>query len=421
MPKVLIICESFPPQSHVGGLRPAMMAKYLSSYGWEPYIITRDYGHDCSDGKGKMSLGYILPNDHILRASVTPQEEKDYINTRGLRGVLRDIITTEKAFPPGVFDKMWAFAIKDLKRFNADIIWATFPNLPSLRLGRDLSERLAIPWVADFRDITEQNNGVVFGWRARLLRQRSILRRKMLVKNASRLTSVSSFHCRTLEKRIGKPCELIYNGYDADLFHPFEPVKTELFRIVYMGRILSKNLQNPCLFFEAIDELLADGQINSKHVEICFYATEVALLQAIAGNYRSWELCRFYERIDYNKVPGALNNASMLLLLSEYERHGILTTKFFEYLAIERPILCVRTEPDSEIATIIQKANAGYAGDNIAAVKNFILHYYNQWLSQGVCCTSTDREFVANFSREAQCKKLAQLLNRVVGYTNAMD
>ena len=347
MPKVLIICESFPPKSFVGGLRPAMMAKYLPSYGWEPYVLTRDYGQDYSKRSEKMSLGCIVPNDHIARVIVTAQEEEYYISTRGVRGMFRDIVTIEKSFPPGVFDKMWAFTKQYFKRFDFDIIWTTFPNFPSLRLGRDLSKRLGIPWIADFRDITEQENDNDSNWRAYIFRQRSILRRRMLVKSASSLTSVSYFHCRTLEEKIGKPCELIYNGYDAGLFHPVAPIKTEIFSIVYMGRILSKSLRNPCLFFEALDDLLAEGQVNSKHVEICFYATEVKLLQSIAGDYRSWGLCRFYERIDYKEVPETLNKASVLLLLSEHKRYGVLTTKLFEYLAIERPILCVRTEPDS--------------------------------------------------------------------------
>jgi hypothetical protein len=50
---VLIICGSLPPQSDVGGLRAAMMAKYLPEFGWEPYVLTRNYGRDhaCRDEK----------------------------------------------------------------------------------------------------------------------------------------------------------------------------------------------------------------------------------------------------------------------------------------------------------------------------------------------------------------------------------
>jgi hypothetical protein len=93
----------------------------------------------------------------------------------------------------------------------------------------------------------------------------------------------------------------------------------------------------------------------------------------------------------------------------------------FEYLAMERPILCVRTEPESEIANIVRDANAGYAGDNLASVKDFILRCYNQWRTQGFCTIPVKRDYVVNFSREAQAMRLSALLNSLVGSSNAAN
>jgi glycosyltransferase involved in cell wall biosynthesis len=421
MSKVLIICGSFPPQSDVGGVRPAMMAKYLPRYGWEPYVLTRTYGVDHVSRDHRIHLDGVIMKNRLVGVEVTAREERKYLLRRGFYGMVRDLILVEKAFPPGVFDKIWRVAKTHYAKSDFDAIWATAPDFPELRIGRDLSVRLGIPWVADFRDISEQNDAITEGWRLRLLRLRSTLRRKMLLRNATYLTSVSSFHCQTLEAKTGKPCELIYNGYDADLFRPIEPVRTERFRIVYMGRILSKNIQNPSLLFAALDALLSEGRIDTKHVEILFYATEPKILRSIAGSFRSWEFCQVCDRIDYKDVPEILRNASVLLLLSEYARHGILTTKLFEYLAMERPILCVRTEPESEIAAIVHDANAGYAGDNLDCVKAFILCCYDQWCDQGFCTAPVKRDYVMNFSREAQAMRLAAVLNRVIGSSNAAN
>jgi len=421
MPKLLIVCGGFPPQSDVGGLRPAMMAKYLPRYGWETHVLTRDYGHDHPSRDEKMHLGTIVPGGRIVRVEVTAQEERNYLYRRGLYRTMRDIITVEKAFPPGVFDKMWNVAKIHYGKSDFDAIWATAPNFPQLRIGRDLSVHLGIPWVADFRDIREQEDGIAGGWRLRFLRLRSTLRRKMLVRNATYLTSVSSFHCRTLEAKTGKPCKLIYNGYDADLFRPIDLVRTERFRIVYTGRILSKSLRNPSLLFVALDTLISEGRIDAKHVEIFFYATEPKILHSIVSEFRSWELCSIHDRMDYKDVPGILCHASVLLLLSEYERRGILTTKLFEYLAMERPVLCIRTEPDSEMANIVRDANAGYAGDSLASVKDFILCCYNQWRAHGYCSFPIKRNYVTNFSREAQALRLAEVLSRVVGSANTSN
>lgn len=413
MPKVLIISSVFPPQSDVGGLRPAMMAKYLPRYDWEPFVLTRDYGSDHTAKNEKMNLGSIVSDDHIVRVEVTKEEEKDYLNKRGFFGTIRDVVTIEKAFPPGVFDKVWATARQRFKKSDVDIIWATFPDFPTLRLARELSECLKVPWIADFRDITEQEQGVDSSWRVQLLHMRSNLRRKMLVQNASCLTSVSKFHCRTLQTKTGKSCDLIYNGYDTELFQPLAPLKSEKFKIVYMGRILSKSIRNPCLFFKAMDSLVSKGFIDEDKAEIYFYGVELNILQAIAGKFRSWKLCISPARVDYTAVSDILRNASILLLLTERGRNGILTTKLFEYLAVERPILCVRTEPESEIAEIINEANAGYAGDDLDTVQDYILRCYNQWLDQGYCNAQINRDYVQIFSRESQAMRLAAVLHRV--------
>lgn len=413
MPKLLII-GGFPPQSDVGCLRPAMMAKYLPKFGWETYVLAPAYGEDHVLKNDMMSLINIVPDDHIIRVAVTAKDERDYLHTRGFLGKVRDTITIEKAFPPGVFGKLWAATKMSYMNIHFDAIWATAPNFPHLRVGRDLSLLRDIPWIADFRDITEQDERIDADWRIRLLYLRAKLRRKMLVQNTACLTSVSSFHCQTLAKKTGKRCELIYNGYDSALFKPQTARQTEKFRIVYMGRILAKHIQNPTIMFEALDALLSEGLCDAKNIDISFYATEKQIVKDIAGHFHSWKLCKFQDRVDYIHVPDILSNASVLLLLTDYTTQGILTTKLFEYLAIERPILCVRTEPDSEIADIINKANSGYAGDNLASVKSFILHYYHQWQAQGYCSVALNINYVKNFTREEQAKKLAVLLDDVI-------
>jgi len=416
MPNLLIISSCFPPQSDVGGIRPAMMAKYLRAYGWKIYVLTRDYGNDSGRKDLLMDLGRIVPENDLLRIEVSSAQEIHYLKTRGLLGKLRDVLMIEKAFPPGVFDSLWPVAVDNYgKRKNhIDAIWATAPDFAPIRIGRDLSVLLGVPYVADFRDITEQESTKDCNWRRRLLRIRANIRRKMLVRKATFLTSVSSYHCHTLSAKTGKPCNLIYNGYDSDLFQPVPPTETNCFRIVYMGRILSINLQNPILLFEALDSLIYKGQIDPNKVEILFYATEPELVKSITKRFRSSELCRLHSRIDYKDVPKILSSSSLLLLLTEYERKGILTTKLFEYLAMERPILCVRTETDSEIASIVKKAKVGYAGDNLEAAKKFILNCYTQWRLKGYSSVDPDRAYIEQFSRKQQAKNLSDLLYRVI-------
>ena len=207
---VLIICSSFPPQSDVGGVRPAMMAKYLPEFGWRPYVLTRDYGFDHACRDNLMSIKGLPAIEFIKRVEVSLIDENTYLSERSVFQKIGDMILIERSSPPGVFDKMQAESADYYKDRAIDLIWATAPDLPPLRIARDLSRSLGVPWMADFRDISEQEIGMPRSFREKLLVLRSNIRRSILVQDASLLSSISKFHCRTLERRLNKRCALIY-------------------------------------------------------------------------------------------------------------------------------------------------------------------------------------------------------------------
>lgn len=409
MPKVLIICGTFPPQSDVGGLRPAMMAKFLPEFGWEPLVLTRDYGDDHGLRDFRMHIDG-LQNVRVMRVEVSAREEKEYLRARGFIWRARHFLEIEKTFPPAAYDKSWKFARAHLCDEKIDVIWATAPDFPPLRIGRDLSQKLGIPWIADFRDITEQEDGIRRHWRESLLRVRSRFRRSRLMRTSSFLTTVSQYHGRMLERKTGKACRLVYNGYDPELFKPVSPSQNRRFSIVYLGRILSERYRNPRLLFQALDALISLGAIDAGNIEIAFYATEPSILKPIIREYNSAQVCLLHDRLEHNKLPDIMAKASILLLLNEYGRSGVLSTKLFEYLAMERPILCIRTEQTSEMAEIIKKANAGYAGDDLEDVKRFLLVHYGMWKRQGYCLSNSDQTYISQFSRREQAGRLADLL-----------
>ena len=411
MRRVLIVCSSFPPQSDVGGLRPAMMAKYLPEFGWEPFVLTRAYGKDHPRKDAMMSLGKLIDEDHLLSVSVSAEEEREFLAGRGFLQHVKHLIALEEVHPPCEFTKMRQAAYSHYDHLGIDVIWATAPDFAPLRIGRGLSAKLRIPWVADFRDLSEQEKGIPRGWRAKFLISRGNLRRRMLVGSAASLTSVSKYHCKVLEAKTRKRCDLIYNGFDPEVFKPVDPVPASRFKIAYVGRLLSEHHQNPRLFFEALDSLLADGRIDDSNLEVSFYGVDRSILEGICGAYRSWKCCRVHDRIPHDTVPRVLSEASILLLITEYRGFGVLTTKLFEYLAMERPILCVRSEPDSAIAKLLHETDAGYAGDQLEQVKAFILRCHEQWRGNGYTSQPVKRDLVDGFSRRTQAGRLAEVLH----------
>ena len=52
-------------------------------------------------------------------------------------------------------------------------------------------------------------------------------------------------------------------------------------------------------------------------------------------------MIKCHERVAYNSVNKVINDSCINLLLTNTGRKGILTTKFFEYLAVGRPLFCI--------------------------------------------------------------------------------
>ena len=119
----------------------------------------------------------------------------------------------------------------------------------------------------------------------------------------------------------------------------------------------------------------------------------------------------------YNQVSGVLSGASVLLLLTNTGRKGILTTKLFEYLAVGRPVLCVSAAAADDIPQILRRTGSGLGTCSLQEAKRFILRLYREWRDNGIVSLASEQNVIAEFSRKAQAKRLASLLAEVAGST----
>ena len=88
-----------------------------------------------------------------------------------------------------------------------------------------------------------------------------------------------------------------------------------------------------------------------------------------------------------------------------------MTTKFFEALGVEKPILCVRSDEEC-LAQTIKETESGLAATNVEEVKNFILHYYNQWQEQGYTHVNVKNKEL--FSRQNQALQFEKIFNSAI-------
>ena len=158
--------------------------------------------------------------------------------------------------------------------------------------------------------------------------------------------------------------------------------------------------------------MLIDGTIDQKDLNISFYGTEPDLLKNMLRPFKCKTVVNCKPRINYKEVPKVLRESCILLLLTNRDRSGILTTKIFEYFAAKRPILCVPGDR-GELDSLIKKTNGGVSCYNKESIFKVIKKWHAEWKETGtVICNGKEQEIV-NFSRKKQAGKLADVLNMV--------
>lgn len=293
-----------------------------------------------------------------------------------------------------------------------DIVLCSTCHTFGLKASYNVAQKHNIPLCIDLRDIAEQcnaneysNSKLALGLLGKLYRKININRRNKIIKHANNITTVSPWHVDFI-KQINNNTHLIYNGYDANTFQP-QTIKNEYFDIIYTGKWYSSNLQDPTLLFQSLSE------INNPQIRLVIYtdSNKHSEIKNLAKQYNITTPLILNNYIANNEIPNKLNESSIILVLTRKENKGIMTTKFFEALGVEKPILCVRSD-EGCLAKVIKETESGLAATNVEEVKNFILHYYNQWQKKGY--THIEIKGKEQFTRQNQALQFEEIFNNLL-------
>jgi glycosyltransferase involved in cell wall biosynthesis len=332
-------------------------------------------------------------------------------------------------------DKLWYRKDRRLYRFAQqldlqifDCILCSSFNVFPLKAAAMIATQINKPLMVDLRDITEQWGGTSYmvsslsrygkigQWLIELYIRKTNRQRNQILQQAKAVTTISQWH-QTLLKQYNPHTHLIYNGYDPEVYS-FQPIHTDDFIISYTGRIYDFHSRNPQLFLQAIAELKAEQQLHTKDTKVIFHIEneQIEPLIALAKHYRMDDLCSISGYIPRQEAIQLLQRSAISLIFNETmdacTTHGIMTTKFFEALGCEKPILCTPSNTD-ELAKTIQRTKAGLASSDINEIKQFILAKYHEWRQNGF--TRQNVENNESFSRKEQAKQFEQLLIEVRG------
>lgn len=293
-----------------------------------------------------------------------------------------------------------------------DLVFCSTFHTFGLKSALKVSQKQNIPLHIDLRDIVEQcdtneynNSKIALGLISKLYRNINISRRNQVLKQADSITTVSPWHADFI-KQFNPNTHLIYNGYDSNLFIP-QHTKSEFFDIIYTGKWYSPTLQDPTLLFQVLAE------INNPQIRLIWYtnADVHSQISKLAQQHNLTTPLIINNYVPNNEIPNLLNQSSIILVLTNKGNRGIMTTKFFEAIGVEKPILCVRSD-EGCLAQTIQETNAGLAATNVTEVKEFILFHYNQWQKQGY--THTEIKNKEQFSRQNQALQFEKIFNTTI-------
>ena len=361
--RLLILADPFTRPSFAPRLR--YLCDHLVAHGWSVEVFTEKHAE--------------IPFTHTY-----PIHEIPFYRNRAdwaLKAAWSLLTNWKDRF----FTRCVRRAIRD-KEFDA-VFCTTFSTFP-LGTALSISKERHLPLHLDLRDLEEQVPGAQYqehrSWWTlplrNLYKRINIRRRNRAIRAADCITTISPWHADFL-RQLNTNVHLIYNGFDPKKFYP-EDIRTDVFRVSYIGRIYEFQKLTP------VEEAIR--RIGKKDVVLNLHTPD-------------------HEPLPIDSVPDEIRRSSIMVVLTSTTAKGMMTTKFFEALGCEKPVLCV---PDDHgaLSETIRATNAGITADCVEEIETFILQQYAIWKAQGFTRQPVNPAAKAAFSRVEEAKQMEELL-----------
>jgi len=283
-----------------------------------------------------------------------------------------------------------AFARKWLQRNNSRydiVLCSSFSDFP-LGAAQRIARALNVPLICDIRDLDEQVENSRYQYRhqywwvmpfRRIYRAIHIRRRNKVLRAADAVTTVSPWHADFI-RQFNQNVHIVYNGFDAAQFFP-KDTPTKQFTVTYIGSLFEWQ------------------KAGLEKVKQAIQALDLPVKLDIHTPQQN--------AVPHDALGDAIRRSGIMLVLTSPDTHGMLTTKFYEALGCEKPILCVPSDNGS-LAELIHYTNAGIATDDTAAIRAFIRDKYQEWQQHGFTRQATQHR--DHFSRSTQSEQIVALL-----------
>lgn len=433
MKKALIILYYWPPAGGSAVQRWLKFCKYLPAYGWEPIIYAPENPqYPETDPELEKE---IPPGMRIIRQPIL-EPFKLYKKFVGIKTEEKLAASMTMKSEPKGFAKMknrlafWVrsnffipdarcfwirpsvkFLMNYLKQEKVDLIITTGPPQSIQMIGYHLHRKLNIPWVADFRDpwtsIDFYNELKLTKWADR----RHHKLESEVLRSASHVIAIGPNMKEEFQRIGAKHVTVITNGYDDEDLPQGDLSLSKKFTMVHLGT-LSATRNSRALWKALSDRINEDAQF-ARDLEIKLIGNIDHSVLKDLENYNLTSHVSLAGFVPHRDGMRILAESQVLLLLinKSVNAKGVITGKFFEYLATGRPVLLIGPK-DGDAAKILEDCRGGLAADfdDAAEIRKQIGHLYEIYLQGGTFKQSTA---VSRYSRRELTSRLAELLDLV--------
>lgn len=304
---------------------------------------------------------------------------------------------------------------KMIRQNKIDVIFSTFKPYSNHLVCFLLKKwNPQLIWIADFRDlhVDEMRDNVYFPkiqhWFNR-----------QILKSANVVTTVSEGLAQKLN-RYHSNIYLLKNGIPSNVSSIQEINFYSKFTISYTGSIYP-TLQSARLFLEALANLISLGKIDRKKIQLNYAGKDQGTWQKWMNDFQLQDINIFHGMLPMEaaKLIQQKSHINLLLSWASENQQGILTAKFYEYLAAQNPIfLIIKGSKDFEFEKIFDELQAGIITyDNLDFQKDaedFILKYYQEWLEKETISRPIKTEILQKYRWDFQMEDFLKHLEKEI-------
>ncbi len=419
-----MVAYYFPPMGLSGVQRITKFVKYLPDFGWKPTVLTVEPG------------GYF---------AFDPELENE-VQSSEIRVVRTQSLDPTRLFKrkstvslPAESSRKWMSSISQalfipdnkvgwvrpaVRRALAlheetpfDVILATVPPYSAALVARKVAKKTGVPFVVDYRDDWLDNPRHAYPTPIhRYLHQ--VLEKNVLLESAA-VVSINERICARIKGRLhsysadpgSDRVRILPQGYDReDLAGKQSLTKGGMLTLLYSG--VFYDAQTPDFFLKALSGFINENPDYAPHIRAVFVGLVPESSKALA---ESLGLAQYIEYTGYVSHSQAIKHVlgADILWMTVGEGKGqelISTSKLFEYMGTQKPILGLVPEGAAKDALMRYKASWVVSPGDIQAIHRSLETIYMGW-DKGLL-PEANADYVEQIERKNLTGQLSELLDR---------